>query len=133
MKREQLLKYRDFLTKKLNAVNVLLEADEPDDAEEPQDRGLQRTLFTPITRTPPKKPLIDAVAEATQKVIGEFTSKEVLTYLHQTYPHLNTVTSKDVSGPLAKLAARGKIVLKEKGFGSRPHLYYTPYAAPTST
>lgn len=132
MKREQLLKYRDLLAKKLDAVNVLLEAEDAEDVSEPQDRGVQRNLFSPITRTPPQKPLIDAVAEATQKVVGDFTSKEVLAYLYQTYPHLNTLTSKDVSGPLSKLAARGKIVVKEKGFGSRPHLYYTPYTAPNS-
>lgn len=124
------------VTRKLKAVDVLLEGSADSSVDHGQDAGREVLVLQPGFQSPasrkrtrpshavrysPRISLIGAVKELAAKQPGSFVSGDILKAIQDVYPELNVKETKHISRPLSDLVEDG-VLTRERGAG-RTNIY----------
>lgn len=126
------------VTRKLKAVDVLLEGSAEAALAEAQTAGQEvfalqpglnasvsrkRTRPSHAVRYSPRISLIGAVKELAAKQPGSFVSGDILKAIQDVYPELNVTETKHISRPLSDLVKEGLLTRERKRGAGRANIY----------
>jgi hypothetical protein len=120
--KKELIALKQRLTEKIKAIDILL-ADDEDGF--PNASSIRNGAVAAVRGSLASKRRFspsEAVSVAYDSVNNRFTTRELLDIIGARFPGCS-VDAKTISGPMRRLAKKGKLRVFKEGSGSEPHIW----------